>query len=56
MISCCHPSCSGHPLHLFVNTIIYLYPPLKVIYIYIEFPTPEALHSKTANGVGFAVY
>ena len=34
--------------------IIYLYPPLKVIYIYIEFPTPEALHSKTANGVGFA--
>ena len=58
MISCCHPSCGGHPLHLFVNTIIlytpYLYLLLKVIHIYIEFLAPEAL--KTANGVGFAVY
>ena len=36
--------------------IIYLYLPLKVIHIYTEFPAPEALHRKTANGVGFAVY
>ena len=30
MISCCHLSHCGHPLHLFVRTI-YLYLPLKVI-------------------------
>ena len=36
--------------------IIYLYLPLKVIHIYTEFPAPEALHRKTANGIGFAVY
>ena len=32
MISCCHPSRCGHPLHLFLSTIyMNLYVPLKAI-------------------------